>query len=164
MLFNPKHIIMKKLFSLLTVLFLGVQLGTAQSDVEEIDFIQSIMGAEKKEVMSQFVNLQGPAADSFWKLYDEYEVKRKSLGKERIALIKEYAEEYNGITAEQTDALMRKAMKLRNSNNKLLDSYYKKIKKASGSKAAAQFHQLESYVQAAVRTEIFNNIPLIGEM
>lgn len=155
---------MKKLVTLLIVLFLGVQVGTAQSDVEEIDFIQSIMGAEKKEVMSQFVDLQGPAADAFWKLYDEYEVKRKTLGKERIALIKQYAEEYDGITAEQTDALMSKAIKLRKSSDKLVDSYYKKLKKAAGSKAAAQFHQLESYIQAAVRTELFNNIPLIGEL
>ena len=149
---------------LFAALFLAAQIGSAQSDVEEIDFIQSIMGAEKKEVMSQFVKLQGPAADAFWKLYDEYEVKRKSLGKERIALIKQYAAEYDGITSEQTDALMDKAIKLRNSNNKLVDSYYKKIKKAAGSKAAAQFHQLESYIQAAVRTELFNNIPLIGEL
>lgn len=155
---------MKNLIALLTVLFLGAQIGSAQSNVEEIDFIQSIMGAEKKEVMSQFVDLQGPAADAFWNLYDEYEIKRKSLGKERIDLIKQYAEEYNGITSEQTDALMSKAIKLRNSNNKLLDSFYKKIKKAAGSKAAAQFHQLESYIQAAVRTEIFSNIPLIGEL
>ncbi len=155
---------MKKLGILFAALFLAIQMGSAQSDVEEIDFIQSIMGAEKKEVMSQFVNLQGPAADAFWKLYDEYEVKRKSLGKERIALIKQYAAEYDGITAEQTDVLMSKAIKLRNSNNKLLDSYYKKMKKAAGSKAAAQFHQLESYIQAAIRTELFNNIPLIGEL
>ena len=155
---------MKKLMTLLTVLFLGVQVGTAQSDVEEIDFIQSIMGAEKKEIMSRFIDLQGPAADAFWNLYDEYEVKRKSLGKERIALIKRYAEEYDGITPEQTDALMSKAMKLRDSNNKLVDTYYKKIKKVAGSKAAAQFHQLESHIQAAIRTELFNNIPLIGEL
>lgn len=145
-------------------LFLGVQVGTAQSDVEEIDFIQSIMGAEKKEVMSQFVDLQGPAADAFWKLYDEYEVKRKSLGKERIALIRQYADEYDGITDEQTDALMSKAIKLRNSNNKLTDSYYKKLKKAVGSKSAAQFYQLESYIQSVVRAELFSNIPLIGEL
>ena len=155
---------MKRLMTLLTVLFLGVQIGTAQSDVEEIDFIQSIMGAEKKEVMSQFVNLQGPAADAFWKLYDEYEVKRKSLGKERIALIKQYAAEYDGITSEQTDALMSQAIKLRNSNDKLVDTYYKKIKKVAGSKAAAQFHQLESYIQASIRTELFSSIPLIGEL
>ena len=146
------------------VLVIGVQLGTAQSDVEEIDFIQSIMGAEKKQIMSQFVDLQGPTADAFWKLYEEDAVERKSLGKERIALIKQYAEEYDGITPEQTDALMSKAIKLRNSNNKLVDSYYKKIKKVAGSKTAAQFHQLESYIQAAVRAEIFSNIPLVGEL
>ena len=150
---------MKKLIVLMTALFLGAQIGTPQSDVEEIDFIQSIMGAEKKEVMSQFVDLQGPAADAFWNLYDEYEVKRKSLGKERIDLIKQYAEEYSGITSEQTDALMNKAIKLRNSNNKLLDSYYKKMKKAAGSKAAAQLlkHSYEKFENWPLAITAYNH-------
>lgn len=155
---------MKKLFPLFAVVLLGISLGNAQSNVEEIDFIQSIFGAEKKEITSMFINLEGPQADAFWKLYDEYEVKRKLLGKQRFDLIKRYAEEYSGITPEQTDNLMRQAISLRNSNNKLLDTYYKKIRKAAGSIAAAQFHQLESYIQAEIRTELFENIPMIGEL
>lgn len=148
----------------MSVLILGILSGRAQSNVEEIDFIQSIFGAEKKQITSMFINLEGQQADAFWKLYDEYEVKRKLLGKERFELIRRYAEEYSGITAEQTDELMGKAIKLRNANNKLVDTYYKKIRKAAGSIAAAQFHQLESYIQAEIRTELFESIPIIGEL
>lgn len=155
---------MKRLFTLLTVLLLGVQFGSAQSDVEEIDFLQSIIGAEKKSVVADFIDVPPAAQDEFWKLYDAYEAERKAVGKDRISLLKEYAEKYDGITADQTDALLAKSQKIRNSNTKLIDTYQKKIKKVAGSKAAAQFYQLESYFQAAIQVELFNNIPLIGEL
>ena len=155
---------MKKLFTLLIAVFLGLQFGSAQSDVEEIDFIQSLIGAEKKSVVADFIQVPMAAKDGFWKLYDEYEAERKSIGKDRIALLKEYAEKYDGITAEETDDLLARAQKIRNSNNKLIDSYHKKIHKVAGSKAAAQFYQLESYLQAAIQVELVNNIPLIGEL
>jgi hypothetical protein len=155
---------MKTLLISMSVLILGTLAGNAQSNVEEIDFIQSIFGAEKKEITSMFINLEGQQAQAFWNLYDEYEVKRKLLGKERYELIKQYAEEYSGITPEQTDVLMARAIKLRNANNKLVDTYYKKIRKEVGSIAAAQFHQLESYIQAEIRTELFESIPIIGEL
>ena len=155
---------MKKLVTFLTFLLLGLQVGTAQSDVEEIDFLQSIIGAEKKAVVADFIDVPPAATDAFWSLYDAYEMERKSIGKDRIALLKEYAEKYDGITAEQTDELLAKGQKIRNANTKLIDSYQKKIKKVAGSKAAAQFYQLESYFQAAIQVELFNNIPLIGEL
>ena len=155
---------MKKLFTLLTVLFLGLQAGLAQTDVEEIDFIQSIIGVEKKSVVSDFIQVDPAAQAEFWKLYDAYEAQRKTIGKDRISLLKEYADKYDGMTPDQTDALLAKAQKIRNSNNKLIDTYHKKIKKVAGSKAAAQFYQLENYFQAAVQMELYDNIPLIGEL
>jgi hypothetical protein len=47
--------------------------------------------------------------------------------------------------------------------DKLLDKYYKKIKKASVSKVAAQFFQLESYFLSEIRSAIMQEIPYIGE-
>jgi hypothetical protein len=155
---------MQKLITLLTLVLLAVNVGTAQSDVEEVDFLQSIIGAEKKAVVADFIDISPAAKDAFWSLYDQYETERKAVGKDRIALLKEYAEKYDGITPEQTDELLAKAQKIRDSNTKLIDSYHKKIKKVAGSKAAAQFYQLESYFQAAIQVELFSNIPLIGEL
>lgn len=139
-------------------------MGSAQSNVEEIEFLQSVIGAEKKQVVADFIDVRPEASDAFWSLYDQYEAQRKSIGKERIALIMEYAEKYDGITPEQTDNLLKKAQGVRNSNYKLIDSYQKKIRKVAGSKAAAQFYQLESYFQAVIQVELFSNIPLIGEL
>ena len=45
----------------------------------------------------------------------------------------------------------------------LFYTYYKKIKKSSGSKEAAQFYQLENYILSAIRLEILSNIPFFDE-
>ena len=139
-------------------------MGQAQSNAEEIDFLQSIIGGEKKEVVADFIQLEGASSDAFWGLYDAYEVERKALGKNRISLLERYASEYEGISDVETDNLVMEAQKLAKGNEKLINSYYKKIKKASGSKAAAQFYQIENYFQALTRTTILENIPLIGEL
>ncbi|MNC99020.1 hypothetical protein D3C83_171650 [compost metagenome] len=54
-------------------------------------------------------------------------------------------------------------MSMSGENDKLIASYYKKIKKGSGVKAAAQFFQFEHYVLSKIRAELMEQIPLIGE-
>ncbi|MGB5404046.1 MAG: hypothetical protein WBN13_08725, partial [Robiginitalea sp.] len=143
---------MKKLVLGISICLLAFQMGQAQSNAEEIDFLQSIIGGEKKEVVADFIQLEGASSDAFWGLYDAYEVERKALGKNRISLLEKYAEEFEGISDVETDNIVMEAQKLAKGNEKLINSYYKKIKKASGSKAAAQFYHLENYFNSLTRT------------
>jgi len=154
---------MKKLFFIVVVMLMIAPMVKAQSNAEEIDFFQSIFGGEKKEMVASFINLDGAAKDAFWANYDLYETERKSLGKERIALLEKYAKEYDGMTDEQTDVTMAEIMKLGSATDKLILTYYKKIKKTSGSKAAAQFYHLENYFLSGIRLSILESIPVIGE-
>ena len=97
------------------------------------------------------------------RLYDEYEVQRKLLGQKRLQLLVNYANNYGVMGDEETDQLMKVVMTQKKSLDKLIDKYYKKIKKSSGSKAAAQFYQLENYILSAIRLEILDNIPFFDE-
>ncbi|MGB5316720.1 MAG: hypothetical protein WBN56_12025 [Robiginitalea sp.] len=155
---------MKKLVLSISICLIAFQMGQAQSNAEEIDFLQSIIGGEKKEVVADFIQLDGASKDAFWELYDAYEVERKALGKNRISLLEKYANEFEGISDVETDNIVMEAQKLAKGSDQLINSYYKKIKKASGSKAAAQFYHLENYFQALTRTTILENIPVIGEL
>lgn len=133
----------------------------AQTASEETDFIQSIFGMEKKTIVAEFLELE--ETNPFWALYDEYETKRKELGKERIQILVGYAESYDELDDEKTDKIIASMISIRKSTDKLTDSYYKKIKKASGSKVAAQFFQLEAYFLSEIRAAIMEEIPFIGE-
>jgi hypothetical protein len=63
-----------------------------------------------------------------------------------------------------TDEIIKEVISLQGKNDKLIADYYKKIKKGSGTKAAAQFYQIEGYILSKIRSTIMENIPLIGEI
>ena len=155
---------MKKSLLLITALLITTTTINAQSMEEEVDLMQSVFGMEKKEMYSNFITAKGPVADNFWALYDEYEAKRKALGKNRIALLKDYADNYGSHDPKKLDGMMEAIIKQKSSLDKLINQYYKKIRASAGSKAAAQFLQLETYILAATRITIMENIPFIGEL
>ena len=55
------------LIVLLSLVFSGL---SAQSAREEVDFIQSVFGMEKKALVAEFVKPDASQKDAFWQLYD----------------------------------------------------------------------------------------------
>jgi hypothetical protein len=153
---------MKKILSIAIFFFASSSMVFSQVQKEEIDYYQSIFGMEKKMVVAAFLDLEKD--DAFWPIYDEYEKLRKELGQKRFQLIVDYAENYDNLTDEKTDELVKTNQAVRNGTTKLINKYYKKVKKASGSKTAAQFYQIENYFITAITAQIYSNIPLIGEL
>jgi hypothetical protein len=149
---------MKKILIIAALLISTV--GFAQSNKEEVDIIQAVYGKSKKDIVAGFINPN----DAFWTIYDEYEVKRKELGQKRVALLEKYAANYGTMDDASTDALMKEMTALGVKTDKLIETYYGKIKKVSGVKAAAQFVQIEIYLLSSVRVAILDNIPFIGEL
>jgi len=155
---------MKKLLSI-AVLILTVSttvFSQIKVEQEEIDYYQSLFGMEKKMVVANFLQLE--ESDAFWALYNEYEKERKILGQKRLDAILDYAENYEKLTDDKTDDLIKKSITHRKSVNDIIVKYYKKVKKTSGSKTAAQFYQIENYFVTAVGAQMYTAIPLIGEL
>ena len=153
---------MKKLLILLSIC-LSTSL-MAQSNKEDVDFIQSIYGKGKKTIVADFIKLEGAQKDAFWKVYDEYEAKRKELGKKRVAVLEKYAANYGTMDDATTSQVIKETAALGIQTDKLISTYHKKMEKAAGAKAAAQFFQLEVYFLSAIRVAILESIPFIGEL
>jgi hypothetical protein len=151
---------MKKLLFIFAALFLA-GITQAQSNKEEIDYFQSIFGMEKKALVADFMSLDGSKADAFWKLYDEYEIKRKEFGKKRIDLMEQYANNYNGMPAEVADKWMADVLKLGASTDKLLADYYKKVKKVTDPVTALKFWHVETYILTSIRQTISSELPFV---
>ena len=151
----------KGIIALCLILIFSTALS-AQSNKEEVDLYQSMFGMQKKEMIASFVELDSNSP--FWVDYDAYELERKALGQKRLALLSDYAENYLSLSDEKTDDLIKQMQVQKKSLDKLIDKYYKKVKKTSGSKVAAQFYQIENYILTAVRSEILDGIPFFGEL
>jgi hypothetical protein len=133
----------------------------AQSDKEEIDLMQAAFGMDKKAAVAEFVKPSESQKDAFWKLYDEYETQRKALGKQRIELLKQYADQYMTLTSEQADAWTKKVMDLQKKTDNLIATYYGKVKAISDGIVATQFYQIENYILTGIRAQLLENIPFV---
>jgi hypothetical protein len=148
---------------LCTLILITIVTFSSYSQNENIDLVQSVIGIKKKEAFKSFMILNNSNNDIFWELYDEYELKRKELGKERIELLENYVNKYDNMNEESTAMALKQMITMTSDLNKLIASYSKKIKKSAGAKPAGQFFQLETYITSVVRVSIMENIPLIGE-
>jgi hypothetical protein len=151
---------MKKLLLIFTALIVA-GIVNAQSNKEEIDYIQATFGMNKKALVADFMKLDASKADAFWKLYDEYEVKRKDLGKQRFDLMEQYANNYEGMPGEVADKWMADVIKLSNSTDKLLQEYYSKVKKVTDPVTALKFYHVESYLLSSFRAEVTSELPWV---
>jgi hypothetical protein len=151
---------MKKYILILTAIILGTG-AWAQSNKEEVDLVQAAFGREKKMVVADFVKPSAAQKDAFWKLYDEYETQRKELGKQRIELLKQYADQYLTMTPAQADAWTTKVIALQKKTDALIVTYYGKVKLISDGLVATQFYQIENYILAAIRMKVLDNVPFV---
>lgn len=136
----------------------------AQTVDEEITLIQTLYGVEKRKLVSDYMQIPDQFAEAFWKTYDQYEAERRELGHARLLLINDYAESFGSLTEETADKLAQAVLANNIQVEKLNESYYKKFKKETSALKAAQFMQLETYLQNVVRSEIQAGIPFIGEI
>ena len=136
----------------------------AQSNKEDIDIIQSAFGKDKKTLVSAYMQISAKDSVAFWKLYDEYEDKRKALGRERINILQQYADQYETLTDAQATQLAQGALTNNMKYDQLQDAYFKKFSTVVGAKNSAKLFQLELYLQTVVRLVIMDNIPFIGEL
>lgn len=155
---------MKKVLIVMACAFFSFSTVKAQSNKEDVDLIQAAFGKEKKDLVSQYMMIKGKDSVAFWKLYDEYENRRKSLGKERIKIIEDYANNYDKLTNAKAAELARAALRNDGQYVKLHSEYFEKFAKAIGGKDAAKLFQLETYLQTYVRAHVMDNIPFIGEL
>jgi hypothetical protein len=153
---------MKKYIFIIAALF-TTSLLCAQSNKEEVDLMQAALGMEKKAVVADFVKPSESQKDAFWKLYDEYETKRKDLGKQRIELLQQYADQYNNMTSEQADVWTKKVIELQKKTDDLIVTYYNKVKTISNGIVATQFYQIEGYILTAIRMQILHNVPFLDK-
>jgi len=148
---------------LLTVIIAVFTIGTYAQSTEEVDLVQAAFGIEKKEIVMNYVKVTEEQKIAFMEVYENYEADRKELGKTRIDLLNQYANQWENITDEQADAWMKKVMSLSLKQNKLIKKYYNKVKSATDARVATQFYQIEAYILTTIRYSILESIPFVDE-
>ncbi len=145
------------------IIFAFVGFGAMAQSADELAQIRQILGKEKKDLIKQFMSLNEADAAKFWPLYDEYSEKRKALADDRINILKDYANQYAGLTDDQSKALGKRFFKNESAILNLQEKYFNKLSKSVSPLKAMQFMQAEIYIQTTLRSALQDAIPFIGE-
>lgn len=133
----------------------------AQSTIDELKLMQSSYGLDKKQLVVETMKFSEEESAKFWPIYDKYETERMNLGKERIENVMNYANNYDIMTDAKAMELVNATFANHAAFTKLQQKTFKEMTTAITAIRAAQFIQLEVYLENAIRMEILDEIPLI---
>ena len=154
---------MKKIIiGLFTILFV-TQFAYGQRDNTDIDAVQSLFGISKRAIIKEYIQLDDKEKSSFWRIYDQYEEKRKAIEKESFLLFEEYVNNYETMNGTKASKLMMNYMKSMDRYNALHKVYFKKMERVIGSLKATTFIQLETFIQTQFQASLQSQVPVIGE-
>ena len=100
-------------------------------------------------------------ATVFWPLYNEFNEKAYVIQSKRIAIIKDFAENYENMSDEKADEIWISYLKFKQDLLNLNKQYYKKFKKIIPIGKAAKYFQAENKISAIVDFQLADQIPFI---
>jgi hypothetical protein len=149
---------------ILTVTVIAVLTGIAapafaQSDV--IELLRSDLATQKKALLTGAMDMTEQESEIFWPIYNEYSVELRKVGDERIAMIKEYADNYDSMTDEMAKDLTKRALSTQEERIKLYKKYNGKMAKELSPRLAARWLQAEHAINTMIDVQIASELPLM---
>jgi len=149
---------MKK-FILCIVLFSSVSLF-AQNVDDFVQLLKSNVQSDKVAIITQVMKFSDEQSGKFWPIYNEYSNELSKLADKRIANIKDFAANYDSLTNEKANQLIKNSFDFQEDRLSLNEKYYKKFADALGPIVAAKYLQLEHQIQLIIDLQINSNLPL----
>jgi len=126
-----------------------------------IEIMRSDLRTEKMAIVTKAMQLTEDQSEKFWPVYKEYENDMRKLNDERVAIIKDYAANYDTMTDEMAKHLIDRSFKFRDARNKTLKKYVTKMSKAVDMKTAARWAQVEAALGSAIDLQVASELPLL---
>ena len=133
----------------------------AQTIDDYIEIARDVLNTEKKAAVAEAMQLSEDESAPFWELYNEYNLEANKVHNQRIALIKDFANNYESLPDEKADELWSSFISYQQQLLKLKKSYYKKFKKIISPGKAARYFQIENKIEALINASLAAEIPLI---
>ena len=151
---------MKKLLSIVCIVLFSTAIY-AQTQNDYLELARDVLKSEKKAVIAEVMQLTEVESTPFWELYNEYQGKLYLVQNKRIAIIKDFADNFESLSDEKADQLWISAMAFSQEVLKLEKQYYKKFKKILPVGKAARFFQAENKIETMIDAQLALEIPLI---
>lgn len=150
---------LKKLSLFTAIAICSVIVSAQERDLMEL--LRKDMQTEKAALITSAMGFSTEESAVFWPLYRDYEKSLAEIMDKRLALIQDYANNYEKMTPEKSTELVNKAFALDAERSKLLKKYFKKFSKSMGPTLSARFVQVENQLLKLVDVQVAQALPLV---
>ena len=152
----------KTLILLILVLIAGVCLYSQETyDESYLELLRADLKTQKVAIVTLNMGLTDAQGQIFWPIYRKYDAELTTFNDQRIALIKDYAANFDKMTDAKADSLTKEVFTLLEKRLKLQEKYYQEFAKALNPVLAAKYMQIERQLNALVDLQIGSELPLI---
>jgi hypothetical protein len=129
-----------------------------------IERLRSDVKKNRAQIVSLVMQLDAEDAAKFWPIYTQFENEYAEFGYGVLALILNYAANYNDMTPQVADQLATKLLDLEQERSNLKRRYYQRFKAALDSITAARFLQVENQIERILDLQIPSEPPVIDKL
>ncbi|RLD68961.1 MAG: hypothetical protein DRJ29_03245 [Bacteroidetes bacterium] len=151
---------MKKILIVATAIVWSLSMN-AQTANDYLELTREVLKVEKKAAVTEAMQLSEAESQPFWNLYNEYQAALYVVQNKRIAIIKDYSDNFDSLSDEKADELWIGSLKYEQELLKLKKRYHAKFKKVVSPGRAARFMQLENKIETLIDASLALEIPLI---
>jgi hypothetical protein len=116
--------------------------------------------ADRRSIFADNLGLTDAESVKFWPIYDEYEAKRQKLEERYIAMVNDFANNYDTLTDERALKILEERMAIEVKMLELKNEYTRKVAKVLPGKKALRYAQIESRITNIVRRNLYSVMPL----
>jgi hypothetical protein len=128
---------------------------------QDIKMLRSDVQSAKKTIMAENMNLTADEATKFWPIYDQYVAEVSKIGDARMALIKDYAANYDSITNDQATLFVQRAAAIDQQFTDTRTKYVPKFNSVISAKKTALWYQLDRRLDLLINLQLAANIPVV---
>ena len=149
---------MKKIMVVFAILFATTAFGQDLS--EFVKDLKVDLKAQKVEYIKKgMVTFTNEEATLFWPIYNQYSAELGKFVDARLALIRDYAEEYDTMTDAKANELITRRLSIQKQRAALDEEYRAKFATALSPRRLARFYQIEHELDLLIELQVVSQIP-----
>jgi hypothetical protein len=125
------------------------------------ELLRTDVRAQKIAILTEVMGFTDAEDKAFWPIYREYDAEMAKLGDERVALIAEYAVNYDKLTDAVAEKLAAKALDLETRRQAVKAKYYERVKAVVSPRTALRYLQVEHQLLLLIDLQISASLPIV---
>ena len=128
---------------------------------DDIKLMRQDVQSQKEGIIKDTMQFTDAEGTAFWPVYKLYATDQKAIGDKRLALITDYAKQYDTLSDSDAKSLTQRMLQIDDDTLALRKKYLPKFQTAIGAKRAAMFYQVDNRLTLIVNVQLASVIPLI---